>query len=64
VYVLDGEGLVVQESGEMPVSPGTVILVEGNEQHCFRNTGDGVLRFMCLIPFKWLEGLAEKHATA
>jgi quercetin dioxygenase-like cupin family protein len=54
VYVLDGEGVVVQESGETHVSSGTVILVDGDEKHCFRNTGDG----------GWLEGLAEQHATA
>jgi quercetin dioxygenase-like cupin family protein len=64
VYILDGEGVAVQGSGETPISAGTVILVEGDEKHCFRNTGDGVLRFMCLIPFQWLEGLAEKHASA
>ena len=64
VFVLAGEGVVVQESGETALSSGSVILVEGNEMHCFRNTGDGVMRFICLIPFRWLEGLAEKHAAS
>jgi quercetin dioxygenase-like cupin family protein len=64
VYVLEGEGMVAQESGETPISPGSVILVDGDEKHCFRNSGDGVLRFMCLIPFRWLEGLAKDHASA
>jgi len=64
VYVLAGEGVAVQESGETPISTGSVILVEGDEMHCFRNTGDDVLRFICLIPFQWLEGLAAKHANA
>ena len=62
VYVLEGEGIVVQESGETTIGPGSVILVEGDEKHCFRNTGADVLRFMCLIPFRWLEGLAAQHA--
>jgi quercetin dioxygenase-like cupin family protein len=61
VYVLDGEGVAVSKNGETPVSSGTVILVEGDETHRFRNTGDGVFRFICLIPFKWLEGLAATH---
>ena len=62
VFILDGEGVAVQDSGETALSKGSVILVEGNEMHCFRNTGDSVLRFICLIPFQWLEGMAEAHA--
>jgi quercetin dioxygenase-like cupin family protein len=61
VYVLDGEGVAVHEEGETPVEAGSVILVEGDEMHQFRNTGDGVFRFICLIPHMWLEGLAETH---
>jgi len=63
VFVLDGEGVVVQQDGETPISSGSVILVEGDEMHRFRNTGEGVMRFICLIPFKWLEGMAEEHAA-
>jgi quercetin dioxygenase-like cupin family protein len=63
VYVLAGEGVAVQESGETFIAPGSVILVEGDEMHCFRNTGEEVLRFICLIPFQWLEGAAEAHAA-
>jgi quercetin dioxygenase-like cupin family protein len=63
VFVLAGEGLVVYEGGETPISPGTTLLVDGDEVHCFRNTGEDVLRFICLIPHKWLEGLAAKHAS-
>jgi quercetin dioxygenase-like cupin family protein len=62
VFVLEGEGVAVQEGSETTISAGSVILVEGDEMHCFRNTGDGVLRFICLIPFRWLEGLAAEHA--
>jgi quercetin dioxygenase-like cupin family protein len=62
VYVLQGEGLAVSESGETPISAGSVLLVEGDEMHQFRNAGDGVFRFICLIPWPWLEGLAEQHA--
>ena len=63
VFVLEGEGVVVQEDGETAVSSGSVILVEGDERHRFRNTGEGVLRFICLIPFQWLEGMAEEQAA-
>lgn len=51
VFVLTGEGMVRGESGEeTPLQPGSVVLVPGDEQHCFRNTGDGPLCFICLIP--------------
>jgi quercetin dioxygenase-like cupin family protein len=63
VYVLDGEGVAVQEDGETPLGAGSVVLVEGDEMHQFRNSGDGVFRFICLIPHMWLEGLAETHGT-
>ena len=62
VFVLDGQGVVVDAEEETPISPGMAILVEGDEIHQFRNTGDRVLRFICLIPHPWLEGLAEAHA--
>lgn len=63
VYVLAGEGVAVQESGETPIGSGSVILVPGDEMHCFRNDADQVFRFMCLIPFQWLEGAAESQAA-
>ncbi len=62
VYVLDGQGVAVHKGGETPIAAGSVILVEGDEMHRFRNTGESVLRFICLIPHLWLEGLAEKHS--
>jgi quercetin dioxygenase-like cupin family protein len=64
VYVLQGEGVVVSADGDTPITSGSVILVEGDEMHQFRNTGDQVLRFICLIPFRWLEGLAQKYAPS
>ena len=63
VFILNGKGSLVMPESETPLSPGMTILVEGNETHQFRNAGDEVLRFICLIPHEWLEGLAEKHAS-
>jgi len=59
VFVLDGEGVAVQAGGETPITAGSVVLVPGDEMHQFRNTGEGVLRFICLIPHMSLEGWAE-----
>lgn len=61
VFVLDGEGVAVQAEGETPISAGSVVLVPGHEMHQFRNTGQGVLRFICLIPHMSLEGWAESQ---
>ena len=59
VYVLDGQGVVVLDEGETAIAAGSVVLVDGGEMHQFRNTGEGVLRFICLIPHMSLAGWAE-----
>ena len=63
VFVLEGQGVAAGAAGESPLSAGTVVLVPGGEMHQFRNTGDRVLRFICLIPFEWLEGLAAEQGN-
>ena len=35
---------------ETPIEPGTVVFVPPDEAHGFFNTGDAVLRFICVIP--------------
>ena len=53
VFVLEGEGAVRNEKGELiPLRPGSFVLVRPNEKHQFINTGSGVLKFLCLIPKK------------
>jgi len=55
VFVMAGSGIVRDESGDKPISAGMALLVPGSEKHQFVNTGDTVLRFMCLVPQEWLE---------
>ena len=50
VYVLEGEGALVTEGKETPFEAGDALLVEPDEQHNFVNTGDGPLRFVCVVP--------------
>ncbi len=50
IYVLSGEGEMVQEEGSSPVRPGTVVFIPGEELHQVRNTGELLLRFICVIP--------------
>ncbi|KPL11964.1 hypothetical protein AMJ85_02435 [candidate division BRC1 bacterium SM23_51] len=50
VFVLEGKGVVVTEVGETPVGPEQAVFVAPGEKHCFRNTGEGDLCFLCLVP--------------
>jgi quercetin dioxygenase-like cupin family protein len=55
VYIISGKGAVLDEKGEHSLEPGNAVLVPGGEKHHFINTGNEVLRFMCLVPQEWLE---------
>ncbi|MGE0756154.1 MAG: cupin domain-containing protein, partial [Pirellulaceae bacterium] len=50
VYVLEGEGVVLEGDREHPLVPGVVVLVKPDEVHQFRNVGPHPLKFLCLIP--------------
>ena len=50
VYVLAGNGLVIDDNAERPLTQGDVVFVAPNDVHQFRNTGSETMRFLCLIP--------------
>ena len=50
VFILAGQGVVLEGETEHPIAAGDVIYVQPNEVHQFRNTGDGNLKFLCLVP--------------
>lgn len=50
VFIVEGRGIFVCENQEHEFGPENVIFVPGGLEHCFKNTGDSVLRFLCLIP--------------
>jgi quercetin dioxygenase-like cupin family protein len=50
VFVLEGQGAFVYEGREHLLEPEHVIFVPGNQEHQFKNTGDSVMRMLCLIP--------------
>lgn len=60
IYVLDGEGVVVDGDRQRKLKAGDVVFVEPNDVHQFRNTGTDVLKVLCLIP----NSAAGKHVTA
>lgn len=52
VFILAGRGVVRGEPGETEIGAGSVVFIAPGEQHCFINTGDQLLRFVCLIPLQ------------
>jgi len=50
VFAVEGEGVLVYEGMEYQFGKGYVIFVPGDKEHQFKNRGDGVLKFLCLIP--------------
>jgi quercetin dioxygenase-like cupin family protein len=50
VFILEGEGTFVFEGQQHPFGAEYVIFVPPNREHRFMNTGDSVLRMLCIIP--------------
>ena len=50
VFVLEGEGTFVFEGQQHPFGAEYVVFVPPNKEHRFMNTGDSVLRMLCIIP--------------
>ena len=51
-FILEGEGALVTEDVDIPFKPGDVIYVEPHMKHNYKNTGDKVLKFLCIIPLE------------
>lgn len=50
VFVVEGRGIFVCEGQEYEFGAEYVIFVPPNTEHRFKNTGDSLLRMLCLIP--------------
>jgi quercetin dioxygenase-like cupin family protein len=50
IFVLEGTGIVEGPGGETEMRPDVAIYVPPSEVHGYRNTGDGPLRFICVVP--------------
>ena len=50
VFVLEGEGVVFEGDRQHSLRSGDVIFVQPNEIHQFHNTGETVMKFLCLVP--------------
>lgn len=50
IFVLEGEGVAEGPRGPVAMRPGVALYIPPDELHGYRNTGAGVLRFICVIP--------------
>ena len=50
IFVVEGQGTFVFEGKEHQFEKDYVIFVPGGEEHQFRNTGNSILRLLCIIP--------------
>lgn len=55
IFVHAGRGAVWNDGNWKDVEQGNVIFIPGGEEHQLKNTGDGAMTFVCLIP----SGVAE-----
>jgi len=50
IFILEGRGTFVYEWREHPFEAEHVIFVPPDKEHRFKNTGDSLLRMLCIIP--------------
>jgi len=50
VFAVEGKGALVYEGAEHAFEAGYVMFVPPEVEHCFKNTGDCLLKMLCLIP--------------
>ena len=50
IFVLEGEGHVLEGDTAHPLKPGDVVYVHPNDVHQFRNDGNATMKMLCLIP--------------
>lgn len=50
VFVLDGQGTILEGDKVHPIRGGDIIYVAPDEVHQFRNVGSTPLKFLCLVP--------------
>jgi quercetin dioxygenase-like cupin family protein len=50
VFVIEGRGIFVYEGREYELDREYVVFVPPNKEHRFKNTGESVLRMLCIIP--------------
>ncbi len=49
-YIIEGEGTLFLNGQKNQVEAGSIAYVPNDALHQFENTGDGELRFICIVP--------------
>lgn len=49
-YVLSGQGVLIIDGQEHVVEEGTCAYIPAESEHCFKNAGEDVLKFICIVP--------------
>ncbi|MBN1151072.1 cupin domain-containing protein [candidate division WOR-3 bacterium] len=49
-YILEGEGALKTEEGEIELKKGFTVFVPSDEKHQYKNKGKGKFSFICLVP--------------
>ena len=49
-YIIEGKGEILIKDTLHPVTPGSYAFVPDDTLHQFRNVGDTVFKFMCIVP--------------
>ena len=52
VFILQGKGVARNKTKEEYFKEGDVLFIKPMEWHQFINTGNKILKFLCLIPYK------------
>ncbi len=52
IFILEGQGEVTEGQRVYDLNPGSTLLIRSGTPHQFRNPGDSLLRFICLIPIR------------
>lgn len=50
IFILEGTGKVLTREGEKDVTAGIAVFIPPGEDHKVVNTGDGLLRVLCMVP--------------
>ena len=50
IFIVEGKGVLVFEGKEHKFAAEHTIFVPGGKEHQFKNTGNSLLRLLCLIP--------------
>lgn len=49
-YMIEGEGCLMIDGVDTTVKAGSYAYVPANTLHQFKNTGQGIFRFICIVP--------------